>query len=728
MAEREASIKLTLDDGQFVAGMGKAGDAAVKSAQRSERAMQVFGAGVQKATGSVRQLGATARSSLGMVSGLLGGLTFGSALKGAVELDSKFKQLAFNVSRVSKEQVRAAAIQQTVEQAAIKTGRRTAEMADVFGELFQATGDAKFTADMLDTIGVAATATNKDVGILVTLADQLHTKFGVAANEMGDLFASLHELEQGGNSMEEFAGAIGTVGAELVQAGLNGKRGVDFMLGAFAATEDPLGDMGKQVKAIKQILLSLGDVNQIKALAKNLHIDPKKLLNEKDLIGRLKRVLALGQRGVDALKASMGEAEERKALKALFIDPFEEALKRAQDAGLKGKAANDKALADLEKHIDEFGTTASKGADLVREANDRRNDPERRLTAALDQLQRSFGDPRIVDAIEELSKYLPQIADVFGKFAKFVVKNPVLAGTLAVGGNAGAGFVSGIVNEALADAFKEAFGLGGGGSSSGGAGGGRGKGGGRTGGIERHQQFLGEGLTEAQMLANGIEDGIESGGKKGASKMATAIRLAGIASAAALALELGKEFIDNLFKDKSDAMNHGAVVGAQTASKGGGVERQKAHAAALRAEIAKLREERGGFFEGLFSMLSNLPNAGGSGMMTPDGSIMPTMPPGFTPQAGPNRDAIAGQQIAELEQQLKEKEAWISELESNPAAAAGVDGKAVGKAVADTLKQGQPLVVHVANMPQGAAPAGRPGSGGSKGVKRPAAQASGSGL
>jgi minor tail protein len=726
MAEREASIKLTLDDGQFVASMGKSGDAAVKAAQRSERAMQVLGAGVQKATANVKQLGSTARSSLGMVSGLLGGLTFGSALKGAVELDSKFKQLAFRVSTATREQVKHTDLLRLAEQAAVKTGRRTAEMADAYDQLFSATGDRDFTDNMLETIGEAATATGQEIATLTSLADQMHTKFGVAAADMGDVFGQVFEAAQmGGPSFQEFADVASNMGAELLNAGLDGRRGLDFMLGSLVATDDAMGNLQKQVKGIKQILLSLGDTAQITAIAKALHIDPKKLLNEKDLMGRMRRILGMGKKGLDAIKGSMKEAEEQKALKILFTDPFEAALKDANASGLKGKEAIDKALGVLDAQINDLGKSLTHGTHLQDEANRRRNDPERRLTAALDVLQRSFGDPRIIEAIDGLSKYLPQIAEVFGKFAKFVVKNPVLASTLAVGGKAGSGFLEGIITTAVTEALT------GGGSGAGGGGkvAGRGGGGARTGGIERHHQFLGEGLTEAQMLANGIEDGIEDGGKKGASKMATAIRLAGIASAAALALELGKEFIGNLFKDKSDAMNHGAVVGAQTASKGGGLERQKGHAVALRAEIAKLREERGGFFEGLFSMLSNLPNAGGSGLMSPDGSIMPTMPVGFTPQSGPNRDAIAGKQIAELEQQLKEKEAWISELESNPSAAAGVDGKAVGKAVADTLKQGQPLVVHVANMPAaGGAPAAKPGPGGSKGVKRPAAQASGSGL
>lgn len=732
MAEREAAIKLTLDDGQFVAAMGKAGDAAVKSAQRSERAMQVFGAGVKQATSNLQSLGSTARSSLGMVSGLLGGLSVGTAIKGAVELDAKFKQLAFRVSTATREQVKHTELQRLAERAAIKTGRRTAEMADAYEQLFSATGDRDFADNMLETIGEAATATGQDIATLTSLADQMHTKFGVAAGEMGDVFGQVFEAAQmGGPSFQEFADVASNMGAELLNAGLSGRRGLDFMLGSLVATDDAMGNLQKQVKGVKQILLSLGDEAQIKAIAKALHIDPKKLLNEKDLMGRMRRILGLGKRGLDAVKASMKEAEEQKALKILFTDPFEKALQDANASGLKGKAAIDSALAVLDKSIGELGKSLTHGTHLQEEAQRRMNDPQRRLERALETLTQSFADPRIIGAVEDLSKYLPDLAAAFGKFAQFVVKNPVLAGTLGVAGHAGGGMIQGVVSEALGDAFREAFGLGGGGG--GGKGGGKGGGAGAAaklaGGLERHHQMLEGGLTEAQIIGNTIEDGVERGGEKAGSKIATAMRIASIAAAAAIAYELGKEQIDNLFGGKTDAMNSGAVTLASTASKGGGIAKQKADAQRLRAELAKLREERGGFFQGLFDMFATIQSQGGMGMMSPDGSIMPpTLPPGVTLPKPPSLREQQDKQIADMEQALKEKESFIAKLEADAkAGGGGGDGKAIGKATADALKSGAPIRVEVVNAAApGAAPA-KAGPGGSRGTKRPAAMAPGGG-
>lgn len=716
MAEREAAIRLTLDDGQFVAGMGKAGDAAVKSAQRSERAIKVFGAGVEKATSSVKSLGSTAQSALGMVSGLLGGLTVGSALKGAVELDSKFKQLAFRVSIATREQVKHTDLLKMAEAAAAKTGRRTVEMGDAYDQLFTATGDKEFAQSMLFKIGEAATATGQEISTLTSLADQMHTKFGVAADDMGDVFAQVFEAAQmGGPSFQEFADVASNMGAELLNAGFDGRRGLDFMLGALVKTDDAMGNLQKQVKGIKQILLSLGDTKQITAIAKALHIDPKKLLNEKDLMGRMKRILGLGKKGLDAIKASMTEAEEQKALKILFTDPFEAALKDANESGLKGKAAIDAALVVLDEQINAFGKSAITGSHFQDEANKRREDPERRLTAALDRLQMAFGDPKIIAAIDELSKHLPKIADAFGKFAKFVVQNPILSATLGVGAKAGSGFLQGAIGEAITEAFT------GGGRRGGGAGAGGGIGG-RGSLIERHHQFLGEGISEAQM----IENSIEQGGVKAGSAISTAMKLGAVAAAAAWVYELGKEAMDSATQGSVEANRNSAVVLGQTASMRGGLEKQKADAEALRAAIAQQRAESGGFFKTFFGAMVHGAGAQVDEMGNPTGVI------DAAASGAPDWQGTLDRQTADLEQQLKEKEALIAKLESEQGApgapGAAVDGKAVGKAVADTLKQGQPLTVHVANMPQGGVPAGKAGPGGSRGPKRPAAQASGSGL
>lgn len=199
--------------------------------------------------------------------------------------------------------------------------------------------------------------------------------------------------------------------------------------------------------------------------------------------------------------------------------------------------------------------------------------------------------------------------------------------------------------------------------------------------------------------------------------MATAIRLMGIAAAAAVAYEIGKEQIDNAFKGKSDAIGNLSAVGAGAASMSGGIAKQKADADALRAAIAKARSEQGGFVSTLFGSMVHGAGSQVDEMGNPTGVI------DSSASGMPDLEGTMGKQIAEMEQLLKEKEARIAQLE-NPAAGGKVDGKAV----ADAIKAGAPLRVEVVNQPSPQATSGRAGPGGSRGVKPPAAHAPGGGV
>src|SRR5262245_31651640 len=232
--------------------MRKAGDEGEKAGKKGEKAMGLFSKGIKGAQSSLKDLAGNVTKVTGLVTGLMGGFTVGSAIKGAVELDATFKRLAFRMSQATGEQVKAVDVQREAEQAAAKTGRRTAEMAEAYEDLFAATGDRDFASAMLEKIGATMQATGAEMGTLTTLADQLHTKFGVAAGEMDDVFAQVFQHAQmGGPALEEFADVAATMGAELIQAGMSGRKGLDFMLGALVKTDDEFGNLNKQVKGVK---------------------------------------------------------------------------------------------------------------------------------------------------------------------------------------------------------------------------------------------------------------------------------------------------------------------------------------------------------------------------------------------------------------------------------------------------------------------------------------------
>jgi hypothetical protein len=517
---REAAVRLTLSNAQFVTSIKRAGDEVDKVGKKGQKSFDLFGAAAGGARKSIMNLGGAVKNVLALAGSLGGAFTVGSAIKGALDLQRAYRQIAFGVRDANGRMLEAAAVQKTVERSAAATGQANADMATSFRGLIDATGDVDFARDTLDALGHTSMATGAELSTLVMLADQLHTKFGVAADQMQTTFAQVFaNAKKGGPSFAEFSEVMGSLGAEMLAAGLTGKRGLDFMLGTLAAGDDAAGGLGKQVRGLKMLLRGLGDADELKKLSAKLAIDPKKLINEKDAVARLRMVFGKGKKGIDALLAPMGEGEEKQTLKTLFTDPFEKALSEANASGLEGKAAIDRALQVFDQQIGEFGKANMSAADMLREAELARRTPEAQLNAALNTLSTAFGDPAIISAINDLAEHLPALAKVFGEFVGFAAKNPLLSGTLALGGKVGAGALSG-----AAGSIFEAH---------------------RAGGAAV-KTALGEG---GVAFKGSVKDAFGSV----SGVLATAGQAFGIAAAAYLAFKVGQEQIDNHFAEQNEA-------------------------------------------------------------------------------------------------------------------------------------------------------------------------------
>ena len=547
MAQREASVRLTLDDGDYLVQLRKAGDEGEKAGRRGQKGMDLFGAGIKGVKSQLSGLRDTAGKALGLVTGLAAGFSVGSAIKGAVALDSKFKTLAFRVQVATGELTKSTTIQAMAEQAAIRTGRTTGEMADAFDKVFSATKNLEFSRDVLDAIGTTATGTGENVETVATIAQQLQRKFGLAANEVGDALAQIFEgAQQGGPAFTDFAAKLDLVGAELLQAGVTGKRGLGFLIGALNQADAESGGLEKQVAGIQALFTKLGNPKQLQAMAKAMHVDPQKFINEKDSIKRLNLFLRHGKRGLDALRATFVGPEESKALRILFTDPFETALKEAQDSGLKGKNAIDQAMNVLEERIGNFGKASTTAATLQEQAAKRMQDPQARLSQAMEALERSFAQPEIIQAIDELAQSLPNLAKIVGQVAKFSAGSPLLAGGLFLGAQAGLGLAKGAAGNFIQTAATPAL----------------------------------EKAGKAKFGGRAV--GNIAGG-------------AGALGAVAVAGLIGKELIDLVAESNAAATSELSAAGAGAAGKRGSLKAQQAQAERLRTAIAQAEEEQGGF-------------------------------------------------------------------------------------------------------------------------------------
>lgn len=445
MAQRESSVKLTLSNSQFLAGIKRAGDAVQRMGRSSVLSSKHMGAGFKQVGKDLGGMASKAKSALKMIGSLGGAFTAGAALKNANELNGIYSTLAFRVQTARKEMTKGADIQQIVERSAAKTTRTSEEMAEAFETVFGATKDLEFTKEVLGAIGDTATATNESIESIATVSHAMQRKFGLNAGEVREALAQVYEqAQQGGPSFEGFAEAIDVLGSNLVQAGMKGKQGLNFLLGSLNATDAGFENLGEQIGGIKNLMIKLANTAEMEGIAEETGLG-KKLINEKDAIKRLKMVLAVGQKGMTALGKKFMGPDEQKALRILFTEPFNEALQRAKAGGLRGKEATEQALRSLDDSIAKFGQTTLTAADMQAQAAKRATSPQARLRVSVERLNQAFASPEIIDAIEQLSMHLPAVAGIFADFVKFAAQNPVLAGALGLSASVARSFLTGMV-------------------------------------------------------------------------------------------------------------------------------------------------------------------------------------------------------------------------------------------------------------------------------------------
>lgn len=564
-AERAASVKLTLDSGEYLVELKRVGNENKKTSDEGKKQFDAMGKGIDGAKGALKGMLQTAKDGISTLGTLGGAFTVANSLKSAVELQARFRHLADSASDVSGSLVSVSDIQRDVARAGALTSRTSDEMTGSFEQLIEATGNLSFSRDAMKSVGTAATATGKSVDLLTSVAGTLNEKFGVTAETMDDALATvIGNSDRGGVKLAELAEVGETLGANLLQAGLKGDRGLKFLLGSLNQVEGEMGGMGRSAKGVGQLLLNLGKGSELKAMAKDLGIDPSKLVNEKDAIARLMKILSFGKKGLDTLKANFVGPEESKALKLLFTQPFEQALNRAKASGLKGKDAVDQALKVLEGQIGRFGESSVSAATIRERAAKEMESPEANLRKALDRLNTAFSEPEIIDSINELSKVLPDLAKWMAKLLSFAAKNPVLAGSMAIGGKVGTGFLGGMAQELL----------------------------------KAH-------LAGAKAAGPKLGEGVLAGAKGGSNLLAAAGTAFGVAAAALIAAEWIKG------KAAEDAQTTGdlsaAMAGASSTM--GGRDRQKAQADQLQKAIAAAEDSRsgvGGAVEDVFSGIGGL--------------------------------------------------------------------------------------------------------------------------
>lgn len=549
MASREASLRVTIRNAGFLAGMRQMTQTAVTTGQRIGAALSgPMKAGLASAAGTMKSMMGTLAGHMKTAATLGGAFAIGKFISDAVAMQTVYRNLAHDLGKMDPKLKDWKNVQALIAPLAEKTGQNVQDIAIGFEKVFGSTGDVEYTKKVMEAVGTVATATGKDVGQWGEVAQMAYRKFGVSVEEIPDLLARVdNQLGIGGASLETIKADFGEMATEAQNAGFKGAEGMVQLAALMRQVDNEVGE--KATPALKQMfeMIKWGTA-QSQALQKN---------------GRIK--FTADMTAMDKIRETLKSVEGRKAAELVFtgdarrvydslVKPFDKAM---QNAKAQGASAKDATQAGLKAFDDALSNMALKGqtyADLQDEAKKRmEQDPSMVLKNALNKMAVAFQDERMMSAIEKLAKALPPLADGFVKLVDWVMKNPLLAAGGYVGAKIGLSFAQG----ALVDAG-----------------------------------------TKLGATASGW---LQRTAPTAGAKLGLAAKLALVAAAAYIGFEIGKR-IANAFWDEREQLDKGAQsadIGAFNALSSKDAGQQKAALEQVRSQIAAIEESRSGMLGGL---------------------------------------------------------------------------------------------------------------------------------
>ncbi|HKQ70999.1 MAG TPA: phage tail tape measure protein, partial [Polyangiaceae bacterium] len=365
--------------------------------------------------------------------GAIGGATLLS--KRALDVREKFQNLAFTIQAGTGVTQDWQSLMREVQGSAIATGQSTNELADAFGSVFEAVGDADYAKAAMKTIATQATATGDSIETLASIAGTLNEKFGVTAKDLPEALAIAKGLgSKGGVSIQDMADKLSVLGASAKRAGLQGIEGFQAMIAIANSGDDALGGLKKNVAAVTALFDKMTESGQQKEIQKSFGIDVKTMLKKgADPIGVVETILRKTRGNKEKIEAVF-QGEEGKLLVDLgkkYAATFDAT---AGNVETKTQAAVDAFNASLE----EAGRSNLNAAQIQTEAARRAQEPQRRLASSLEQLSAKFTDPKIFSAIDRLSDSLPPLTEKMGKLIDLVLENPGTSAAVAAGVKLGA--------------------------------------------------------------------------------------------------------------------------------------------------------------------------------------------------------------------------------------------------------------------------------------------------
>lgn len=449
MADKEATLKLTLKSDGFKAGLNDAEKAAAKAGANMGKGLakglsDAGKAGIDALKGSLMSL----KNAIGTVAGIGGGLGLVDMARRAIEGAAQFRKLSAQIRFGTGEMIAWRDIQKDAQATALKFGHTTEEVGKSISDLYAAVGDPKFAKEASKVVAEFATGAHEPLEVMTNLAGGLNEKFGVTAQQLPDVLASVVSLgNKGGVSVADLADKIGIIGANARVAGLDGAKGFGTMVSWLNVADNATGTLKKGITGVSGIIdaIATGSIKQ--PLQQKLGIDLDKLKKSGADFNKIVGTIFEKTGGKESKLAQIFSGDQLKVISELgrtYAQSFEETK---GDVKAKTKAG----LEAYEAALKEAGKTQVDANAIREEAAREMETPEKKIATALEKLAQTFTSEKFTKAFEQLGEFLPKVIEQ-------VMKHPVLTGALLSGvPQAIAGSLGKSLMEGIGGLFKGGF-------------------------------------------------------------------------------------------------------------------------------------------------------------------------------------------------------------------------------------------------------------------------------
>ena len=435
-SEKTATVKLTLDGSSYIGELKNVTRESEASATRVENAWKKSAvAGLKEFRTQLGEVTSSVKNTIRNIATLGGAVSFGAAIKGAVDAEAQFKNLSFAIKAGTGELVAWQDLQKDAQTTATQWGQSSRELGKVYHDLFSELGDLPLAKVGMEQAALASRATGESVETLANITGVLGEKFNVTAAEMPEAMAAVISLgNKGGISIAQMGEKLGLLGASARAAGLQGQGGFQTMVGMANIADNAMGSFKKSLSAVTGLLDAFGTPEEAKKISGVFGVAVRDAKgNVRDLTTVMGEIFQ--KTGGQREKLAMGFTGEQLKLVVELGKTYGDTFK-ATSGSIKDKS--EAALAAYNAAIKKAGESQLTAAQLADEANNRMKDPQARLAQAIEKIEQAFTKPKMIDALEKLAESLPELAEQMSKLISFVLENPGTSAAIAAGVKLGA--------------------------------------------------------------------------------------------------------------------------------------------------------------------------------------------------------------------------------------------------------------------------------------------------